>query len=91
MERAITFIMNFGERGVGVKLKADGSVPATLNPPKGGWKAEDLADYLRQEVRMSNFQDAVRRKGHGSIYLTTEHAEDVLHCRVINNQWFYID
>lgn len=83
LQRAVDFIKNFGDRGIAVKLKADGSVPATLNPPAKGWTEEGLIDYLQQEVRMSNFRDAMRQKGYGSIYLTTEHAESVLHIRVM--------
>lgn len=83
MERAVNFIMELGKRGVTCKLKADGSVPATLTPTPGGWTEEWLVQYLHAEVRLSNFQDAMRRKGHGSIYLTTPDAESVIHIRVM--------
>jgi hypothetical protein len=93
LQRAVDFIMNFGKRGVSVKLKADGSVPATLNPTAQGWDEEHLIRYLQEEVRLSNFQDAMKQKGHGSIYLTTEHAESVLHIRVMPGPivFHYID
>jgi hypothetical protein len=83
LQRAVDLIMAFGERGIPVKLKADGSVPATLNPTAQGWNEIYLVAYLEAEVRLSNFQDAMKRKGHGSIYLTTEHAETVMHIRVL--------
>lgn len=83
LQRAVDFIKNFGDRGIAVKLKADGSVPATLNPTALGWDDEGLIRYLQDEVRMGNFQDVMKRKGYGSIFLTTEHAESVLHIRVL--------
>lgn len=83
LDRAVQFIKNFGARGVAVKLKADGSVPATLNPTAEGWDEAAIVNYLHQEVRMSNFQDVMRTKGYASIYLTTQHAESVLHIRVL--------
>lgn len=93
IQRAVDFIKNFGQRGIAVKLKADGSVPATLTPPADGWDTVAIVDYLHQEVRMSNFQDAMRRKGHGSIYLTTAYAESVLHIRVLPGSldFHYVD
>ena len=83
LQRAVDFIKAFTDRGVTVKLKADGSTPATLNPPADGFTEEWLGRYLQDEVRLPNFQDAMRQKGHGSIYLTTAHAESVLHIRVL--------
>lgn len=85
LQRAVTFITNFHERGITVLLKADGSVTATLTPEctqkDGG--VEWLAKYLQEEVRLGNFQDAMRAKGFGSIFLTTAHAESVMHIRVL--------
>lgn len=93
MDRAIQFIKNFGERGIAVKLKADGSVPATLRPPKEGWDEARLKQYLEQEVRLSNFQDVLKRKGHASIFLVDEHSWSVIHIRVMHRSmtFYYID
>lgn len=83
LERAVRFIKNATAHGAAVHLKADGSTPAFLNPTPEGFDEEWLVKYLQDEVRLPNFQQAMKEKGHGSIYLVSAHVGSVLHIRVL--------
>lgn len=84
-ERACAFIQNVWKEGGAVTLKAEGSTPAVLGPSPAGtgeWSDERLSAYLLEEVRLPNFQRAMRGKGYGSIFLISPHGGSVLHIRV---------
>lgn len=81
LQPMIDFIKDFTSRGAQVLLKADGSTPAYLRGIKEWQKDEEVRQYLLKELELSNFTDTVKRKGYGSIYLTTPYAERVLHAR----------
>lgn len=91
-ERALNVIKNASGE---CHLRADGSIPATMRRPEQGWDDEGLIQYLKQEVRMSLFQDVIRAKGYGSIFLVTPYAGVVLHIRVIQDldgyTFYYMD